>query len=213
MNKENKGIWIPIEILELKGTDKVKLELTDKVLLSIYKYYTIEGDSHCCLLTNEKIADMLGISIPTVQRSKRKLKQLDLIYTNGGIKTWYKGCQIDTHNNSDDNIEGCQIDTPKGVKLIGQGYQNDTHNKEYNKENNKEYIIDNTGIDKEKNYFNVHRMQLEYLLENVDDELEVLEFLTDNPSIENYDLIRKKWSDNNTLIQELDRLWSNIKSK
>lgn len=143
MNKE-KGIWIPDEILQ-----DTRLDLSVKAVLAVYKYYTIEGELHCCVLTNEQIADKIGISIPTVQRAKRLLKKLKLIKSDGGIKVWYKGYQNDTHNNSEkaetdfrhnsaDDTEGYQNDTPTPIKMTPQGYQNDTHNKERIKKEKKE---------------------------------------------------------------------------
>lgn len=135
MNKE-KGIWLPDEILKDK-----RLDLSTKAVLSVYKYYTIEGELHCCMLTNEQIGDMIGISIPTVQRAKRQLKELGLIKSDGGIKVWYMGYQNDTHNNSDENktqITDNQNEEQnnvlpntntngRGIIMTPQGYQNDTH--------------------------------------------------------------------------------------
>lgn len=87
MNNENeKGIWIPAEIL--RGN---RLDLTEKVILAIYRYYTVEGEAHCCFLTNDKIAEMIGESKRTIQRVKKNLKELNLIDTDGGIRAWYTG--------------------------------------------------------------------------------------------------------------------------
>jgi hypothetical protein len=149
-NEKIKGIWIPTEILQDN-----RFDLSAKVILAIYKYYTIEGELHCCILTNEQLADMIGISIPTVQRAKRKLKELNLIKTNNGIKVWYKGYQNDTHNNQEQGHQNDtpphQNDTPEGIKMTPLGYQNDTHNKERKKNkkrNNKDTYNLSTLADK-----------------------------------------------------------------
>ena len=50
------GIFIPNEILKLKD-----LNITEKVVLSIYKYYTEQGKYKCCSLSKPQIADELGL--------------------------------------------------------------------------------------------------------------------------------------------------------
>lgn len=216
MNKE-KGIWIPDEILQ-----DTRLDLSVKAVLAVYKYYTIEGELHCCILTNEQIADKIGISIPTVQRAKRLLKKLKLIKSDGGIKVWYKGYQNDTHNNSEkaetdfrhnsaDDTEGYQNDTPTPIKMTPQGYQNDTHNKERIKKEKKEnkgpiehnYNTSNKSTSKEDyddedlEYMERYGIdKLSYILQNNDDWLPALEYLKKHPTKSNYDKIEAYWSDN-----------------
>jgi hypothetical protein len=218
MNNE-KGIWIPDEILQ-----DTRLDLSVKAVLAVYKYYTIEGELHCCVMTNEQIADKIGISIPTVQRAKRLLKKLKLIKSDGGIKVWYKGYQNDTHNNSEkaetdfrhnsaDDTEGYQNDTPTPIKMTPQGYQNDTHNKERIKKEKKE----NKGtIEQMSNTYNISTFKeddedleymerygigkLSYILQNNDDWLPALEYLQKHPTKPNYDTIEAYWSDNNEYL-------------
>lgn len=229
MNKE-KGIWIPDEILE-----DTRLDLSVKAVLAVYKYYTIEGELHCCVLTNEQIADKIGISIPTVQRAKRLLKKLKLIKSDGGIKVWYKGYQNDTHNNSEkvetdfrhnsaDDTEGYQNDTPTPIKMTPQGYQNDTHNKERIKKEKKE----NKGtIEHMSNTYNISTSKedvddedleymerygigkLSYILQNNDDWLPALEYLQKHPTKSNYDTIEVYWSDNNEYLEYLHNFNNN----
>lgn len=82
------GIFIPNEILKLKD-----LNITEKVVLSIYKYYTEQGKYKCCSLSKPQIADELGISVDYVKDIKKHLKELGYIRTDGGIRVIYLGIQ------------------------------------------------------------------------------------------------------------------------
>ena len=221
MNKE-KGIWIPDEILQ-----DTRLDLSVKAVLAVYKYYTIEGELHCCVLTNEQIADKIGISIPTVQRAKRLLKELNLIKSDGGIKVWYQGHQNDTHNNSEkaetdfrhnsaDDTEGYQNDTPTPIKMTPQGYQNDTHNKERIKKEKKEnkgpiehnYNTSNKSTskgdydDEDLEYIERYGIgKLSYILQYNDDWLPAMEYLQKHPTKSNYDKIEAYWADNEEYLE------------
>lgn len=131
MNNENeKGIWIPTEILRDN-----RLDLTEKVILAIYKYYTVEGEAHCCFLTNDKIAEMIGESKRTIQRVKKNLKELNLIDSDGGIRTWYTGGG-DKLTQGGDKLtpQGRQIDTPGGDKMTPKIKNKIKKNKEKNKD-------------------------------------------------------------------------------
>lgn len=131
MNNENeKGIWIPTEILRDN-----RLDLTEKVILAIYRYYTVEGEAHCCFLTNDKIAEMIGESKRTIQRVKKNLKELNLIDSDGGIRTWYTGGG-DKLTQGGDKLtpHGRQIDTPGGDKMTPKIKNKIKKNKEKNKD-------------------------------------------------------------------------------
>lgn len=82
------GIFIPNEILKLKD-----INITEKVVLSIYKYYTEQGKYKCCSLSKPQIADELGISVDYVKDIKKHLKELGYIKTDGGIRVIYLGIQ------------------------------------------------------------------------------------------------------------------------
>jgi len=217
MNKE-KGIWISMEILE-----DSELDLSAKVVLALYKYYTIEGELHCCMLTNEQIAVMIGISVPTVQRAKRKLKELDLIETNNGIKVWYKGYQNDTHNNAAQGYQNdtlpYQNDTPRGIKMTPLGYQNDTHKKERKKNkkrnNKKEYNISTSDIS-DTSDISTYIGELElvnptlYTLLMADDDIEVLNYIKENYTNENIEYVRSWWSNDSNKLQTFERFLQNF---
>ena len=74
------GIFIPDEIKTLKT-----INLAEKVLLSIYWYYT-NGKLKCCKKTNEDIYNELMVSKNTFHRMKTHLKELGYIRTDGGIR-------------------------------------------------------------------------------------------------------------------------------
>ena len=85
-----KGIFIPEEILNIN-----ELNFEEKGLLSIYKYYTEEGDMKCCSITNSRLQEILGIKRTSLYRYKKHLKKLGLITTNGGIEVKYNSTNLE----------------------------------------------------------------------------------------------------------------------
>lgn len=81
------GIFIPDEIKTLKT-----INLAEKVLLSIYWYYT-NGKLKCCKKTNEDIYNEIMVSKNTFHRMKTHLKELGYIRTDGGIRVYYLGVE------------------------------------------------------------------------------------------------------------------------
>ena len=98
------GIFIPMEILEVE-----EINNTEKMVLSIYRYYTVNGDLHCCTLKNEDICKIVQLKDESnLRRIKKHLKELGFIRTDGGIKVTYLGIKEDL------NVpQGGQI-SPKG---------------------------------------------------------------------------------------------------
>lgn len=98
------GIFIPNEIKTLKT-----INLAEKVLLSIYWYYT-NGKLKCCKKTNEDIYNELMVSKNTFHRMKTHLKELGYIRTDGGIRVYYLGVgnkmtESDTEEPTETDIE------------------------------------------------------------------------------------------------------------
>lgn len=79
-----KGIFVPDEFLEDE-----RLNLTECMVLSIYRYYTVEGDQHCCMLKNKDVCKMVRISERNLQFIKKHLKDIGYIRTDGGIKVTF----------------------------------------------------------------------------------------------------------------------------
>ena len=82
-------VFIPNEILKVKD-----LNITEKVVLAIYKYYTEQGKYKCCSLSKPQIADELGISVDYMKDIKKHLNELGYIRTDGGIRVIYLGVQV-----------------------------------------------------------------------------------------------------------------------
>lgn len=86
-----KGLFIPDEILELDD-----LSNTECMVLAIYWYYTVEGNLHCCTLTNKDVCKKARIKDERkLQRIKKHLKDLHMISTDGGIRVYYIGNKVD----------------------------------------------------------------------------------------------------------------------
>lgn len=111
------GVFIPNEILKLKD-----LNITEKVVLSIYKYYTEQGKYKCCSLSKPQIADELGISVDYVKDIKKHLKELGYIKTDGGIRVIYLGIQGGDITPSDEIQGGDITPTSGGYNTQGGGY-------------------------------------------------------------------------------------------
>ncbi len=95
-----KGIFIPDEILEIE-----ELNNTECMVLSIYRYYTIEGNLHFCTLCNEDICKKVRLKDKSnLRRIKKHLKDLGYIKTDGGLKVTYLGVKNDKDDTSKEDI-------------------------------------------------------------------------------------------------------------
>ena len=111
------GIFIPNVILKLKD-----INITEKVVLSIYKYYTEQGKYKCCSMSKPQIADELGISVDYVKDIKKHLKELGYIRTDGGIRVIYLGVQGGDITPNDEIQGGDITPTSGGYNTQGGGY-------------------------------------------------------------------------------------------
>ena len=75
-----KGIFIPEWICKDSN-----LSGNEKLLYSIYYYYTTNGKLGCCKIINEELANMINVTVRQLQRYKKHLIDLKYIKTNGGI--------------------------------------------------------------------------------------------------------------------------------
>lgn len=135
--------YITIPVDEFKG---LGLNPVEKMILAIYKYYCEKGKCKCCKMTNEAISEELEVSLATVVRTKRALKEMNLIRTDGGIKVYYLGTNKVkmTHPVSQNDSKVSQNDSQvsqNDFKVSQNDFvqsQNDTHNKEIKRiKNNK----------------------------------------------------------------------------
>lgn len=105
------GIYIPDEILEIE-----ELNNTECMVLSIYRYYTLNGDLHCCTLKNDDICRIVKLKDESnLRRIKKHLKELGLIRTDGGIKVTYLGVREDI--NVPHKETGEDINVPQGGQI------------------------------------------------------------------------------------------------
>lgn len=95
-----------------------RLNWFDKALLSLYRSYTKYGQDKCLHMQFEKLNQKHfegKLNKTNYHRAKRKLKELGLIVTDGGIVT--------------KTVEGgVKNDTPPVSKMTPPRVKNDTHN-------------------------------------------------------------------------------------
>ena len=72
-NRDFKGVWIPKEIWL-----DTELSITDKVLLA--EIDSLDNENHCTA-SNESFSEFFKVSVPTISRSIKKLKDLGFIET------------------------------------------------------------------------------------------------------------------------------------
>lgn len=113
MTKE-KGLWIPQSIL-----DDTRLSPTEKLIAAVYLSYTKNGKG--CYLTREKMAELLHVSLKTIDRTRDKLSDLKLIETKGIYTRWVG--QIDPPSEEQADAEGQNV-TPE----VGQNVSDDGQN-------------------------------------------------------------------------------------
>ena len=62
------------------------ITFSEKVYLSVIRYYTIEGRTHCCKFSDKEMAEELEMDIKFIRKIKCNLKKLNLItVTDDGI--------------------------------------------------------------------------------------------------------------------------------
>ena len=135
------GIFIPREILEIED-----LSSTEKMVLSLYKYYTENGKYKCCSLTKPQIAEELCISPRYMKKIKRHLTELGYIRTSG-IKVFYvgiKGDTIGTTGGHQSDQGGHYRDPQKDTIVSTKGTPECPHKKE--KEEKKELKKEKKGV-------------------------------------------------------------------
>lgn len=133
-NEENIGISfvnIPIEIFSSK-----ELTANEKILygyLSIFK-------KQCCFQSNEKLAETLGVSVPTITNALKHLSDLEYIFI-----------ELVNNNNAKRRIYVI-FDNPKKLKyLVSKGFlgsfPHSNKNYESSSESNKNYEMSNKNYE------------------------------------------------------------------
>ena len=139
------GIFIPDEIKTLKT-----INLAEKVLLSIYWYYT-NGKLKCCKKTNEDIYNELMVSKNTFHRMKTHLNELGYIRTDGGIRVYYLG--VENKITESDTEEQITEEVDETVDEVEEPTETDIEPVEEKVEEkvNKTEITENEEVDKTNN--------------------------------------------------------------
>ena len=123
--------------------EKPELGWNEKILYSVYYYFTFYGKWKSCTYTNKELGEQLGLSVKAVQRAKQKLKAAGYIQVSG-IRVIAQITEKKSDNKGWDNILSKSDKIGMGGdKNSPENTENDTHNKE-NKELNKKNKESNT---------------------------------------------------------------------
>lgn len=187
--KKIEGFYVSAEALELD------VSLLAKVLYALVDGLTRHGSAGCCLLTNEYLAGLLGVSVSSVKRAKRELRELGVVGTDGGIRMWSVG-QNELGEGQNEPEEG-QIE-PGGGRI--EPHKENINNKE--KENNKKTYNISTYSEEED-----EKTELGYLIRNYrgdSDNLPLTQYLREHPKEAVYRRIKAEFEGNETHLRELE---------
>lgn len=163
-NRDFKGVWIPKEIW--LNTD---LSALDRVLLA--EINSLDNDSHCTA-SNEYFAKFCGVSVPTITRSIKKLKDLGFIETEmvNGTTGSYRIIKMIIGSNQNDET---------GVIKMISNYNNDNNIKVLSKDNTTSNdFLDNSNVSEDKPKTKPKKKSL------YDQCLDLIEEFTDLPEIQ-----------------------------
>lgn len=137
--RDFKGVWIPKEIWLNK-----ELSAVDKCILT--EISSLDNENHCTA-SNEYLAEFCGVSVSTVTRTIKKLKEMNLIETemvtsNTGS---YRIIKLSKANGSNQNDETGLI------KMIDNYNSNNINNKVLSKDNTSEFDFGGCLESKPKN--------------------------------------------------------------
>lgn len=226
-----KGVWIPIEIMQ-----RTDLSGAEKIVLAIIHYYTVEGNSHACFLTNQELADITGDKYYHIRDDvKPSLRKKGLIDTVGlkTISTLHSEKNDTPENNkpagvvkstmgySEKNDGGIVKRTMGGV--VKRTIQNKEENKEINKEEKNTYNISTFIGDARGQAFtrvksdpgDAYTPTMECLIDQYEDDgddLPLLQYLDDHPDETVYERIAEAMEDNDEQLQGLKRYWNGIQN-
>lgn len=132
MNRDFKGVWIPKEIWLNKN-----LSAIDKVLLA--EISSLDNEEHC-FASNEYFSEFCGVSVATITRTIKKLKDLGFIECEmlKNDRGSYRQIKILNTSNQNDYTPYNQNDYTAPIKMI-TNYNNSNNienDKLFSKENN-----------------------------------------------------------------------------
>ena len=126
--KELKCITIYPEVYNNKD-----LTPTEKIYLSVIRYFTLNGKTRCCRLSDKEMSEELLIGIPSIWNMKSKLKKLGLITIGENCIKYASSNNEETSSNNEENP--CNTNENQQVTEV-----NKYNKKEIKKEKNKKEI-------------------------------------------------------------------------
>ena len=152
--KELKCITIYPEVYNNKD-----LTPTEKIYLSVIRYFTLNGKTRCCRLSDKEMSEELLIGIPSIWNMKSKLKKLGLItigencikyassnnYAHSSNNEETSSNNEETSSNNEENP--CNTNENQQVTEV-----NKYNKKEIKKEKNKKEIKEKEKQEKEKSF-------------------------------------------------------------
>ena len=119
--KKEKGLWIPQSIL-----DDTDLTPTEKMIAAVYLSYTKNGKG--CYLTREKLAELLHVSLKTIDRTRDKLSDLKLIETKGIYTRWVGQIDPPSEEQADAERQNVSDEGQNVTPEVGQNVPDDGQN-------------------------------------------------------------------------------------
>ena len=150
--KELKCITIYPEVYNNKD-----LTPTEKIYLSVIRYFTLNGKTRCCRLSDKEMSEELLIGIPSIWNMKSKLKKLGLITIGENCIKYASSDNEETSSNNEEtssNNEETSSNNEENPCNTNENQQvtevNKYNKKEIKKEKNKKEIKEKQ--EKEKSF-------------------------------------------------------------
>lgn len=118
---KEKGLWIPQSILA--DTD---LTPAEKMIAAVYRSYTKNGKG--CYLTRERLAELLHVSLKTIDRTRDKLSDLKLIETKGIYTRWVGQIVTPSEEQADNEGQNVSDEGQNVTPEVGQNVPDDGQN-------------------------------------------------------------------------------------
>ena len=133
--KELKCITIYPEVYNNKD-----LTPTEKIYLSVIRYFTLNGKTRCCRLSDKEMSEELLIGIPSIWNMKSKLKKLGLITIGENCIKYASSNNEETSSNNEETSSNNE-ENPYNTNENQQVTEVNKYNKkEIKKEKNKKEI-------------------------------------------------------------------------
>ena len=133
--KELKCITIYPEVYNNKD-----LTPTEKIYLSVIRYFTLNGKTRCCKLSDKEMSEELLIGIPSIWNMKSKLKKLGLITIGENCIKYASSNNEETSSNNEETSSNneenpCNTNENQQVTEVNKYNKKNKNKKEINKEN------------------------------------------------------------------------------